>query len=135
MGTSEFALICLRLFQLAFSLGKLAFFATYQRVMLMKRNLTIWLFSLLSLALLWPTGFVSAAETMSRENFGRMVQEAQDPVTRSLLQGMQVSWQLKDKIEQPFMKKEAQLGDYQLRISSGLQLEPKQVQAGLKINF
>lgn len=101
----------------------------------MKRNLTIWLFFLLSLALLWPAGFVSAAETMSRENFGRMVQEAQDPVTRSLLQGMQVSWQLKDKIEQPFMKKEAQLGDYQLRISSGLQLEPKQVQAGLKINF
>lgn len=101
----------------------------------MKRNLTILLFALLGPTLCWPAARLHAAEALSRENFERMVQEAQDPVTRSLLQGMQASWQLKDKIEQPFMEKEAQLGDYQLRISSGLQLEPKQVQAGLKINF
>lgn len=101
----------------------------------MKWKLTIWAFFLLGLASLWPAWLLSAAETTSLDSFDRMVQEAQDPVTRSLLQGMHASWQLKDKIEQPFMEKEAQFGNYQLRISSGLQLEPKQVQAGLKINF
>ena len=76
-----------------------------------------------------------ATEPLTQESLEQMIQEAQDPLTRSVFQGVQVSWQLKQKLEQPLVDKNTQLGEHNLHLSSGLQIQATQVQAGLKINF
>lgn len=78
---------------------------------------------------------VHSAETMSKETLDEMIKDTQDPLARSVLQGIQISWQLKEKIEKPLLEKDAQVGDYSLKVTSGLQVQPSQVTAGLKVNF